>query len=144
MDIKKTLDNASTTLVGTLGAGGRGLFGLDVTNVANYASENTAKNALLWEISNTSPGFANLGYTYAAPSIITVPNGTSSGLQVVAVGNGYNNTNSSDNYIASLFLINPRTGALVAELKTTDTGTLDNPNGLSTPWENGCCIRRGY
>jgi type IV pilus assembly protein PilY1 len=133
MDIKKTLDNASTTLVGTLGAGGRGLFGLDVTNVANYASENTAKNALLWEISNTSPGFANLGYTYAAPSIITVPNGTSSGLQVVAVGNGYNNTNSSDNYIASLFLINPRTGALVAELKTTDTGTLDNPNGLSTP-----------
>lgn len=133
MDIKKTLDNTSTTLVGTLGAGGMGLFGLDITNVANYTDENTAKNALLWEISNTSPGFANLGYTYAAPSIITVPNGSTSGLQVVAVGNGYNNTNSTDNYIASLFLINPRTGALVAELKTTDTGTLDNPNGLSTP-----------
>ena len=132
LDVRKftttsgTTTTSQTLLVGALGAGGRGLFGLDVTNAA-ATSETDAASKILWEISNTSAGFANLGYTYGAPTLLTLPDGT----KAVAVGNGYNNTGNGR---ASLFLINASTGALIKEIDTdTSIGTLATPNGLSTP-----------
>jgi hypothetical protein len=126
LDVRKF--GTQTLLVGALGAGGRGLFGLDVTNAA-VASESEAASKILWEISNTSAGFANLGYTYGAPTLFTLPNGT----KAVAVGNGYNSTGTGTTAgQASLFLINASTGALINEIGT-GVGTAASPNGLSTP-----------
>ena len=130
LDVRKftttsgTTTTSQTLLVGTLGAGGKGLFGLNVTDTA-AASEADAASKILWEKSNASTGFANLGYTYGAPTFLTLPDGT----KAVAVGNGYNNTGNGR---ASLFLINATTGALINEIDT-GVGTLATPNGLSTP-----------
>jgi type IV pilus assembly protein PilY1 len=115
---------SQTILAGALGAGGKGLFGLDVTNSA-ATSEADAASKVLWEITNTKTGFENLGYTYGAPTLLTLPNGSSA----LVVGNGYNN---SGNGHASLFLINASTGALIQELDT-GSGSNTSPNGLSSP-----------
>ena len=124
MDVRKF--GSQTLLVGALGAGGKGLFGLDITNAA-VTSEADAASKILWEISNTSLGFDNLGFTYGAPTLLTLPNGTNA----VVVGNGYNNTGNGR---ASLFLINAKTGALIKEIDTdSNIGTIASPNGLSTP-----------
>lgn len=122
MDVHKF--GSTTILAGALGAGGKGLFGLDVSNAA-ATSETDAAAKILWEITNTSSGFTNLGYTYGAPTLLTLPGGSSA----LVVGNGYNN---SGNGHASLFLINASTGALIREIDT-GSGSTSSPNGLSSP-----------
>lgn len=118
---------SQTILAGALGAGGKGLFGLDVTNAA-ASSETDAASKILWEISATG-NFANLGYAYGAPTLLTLPGGASA----LVVGNGYNSTVGT----ASLFLINPSTGALIQEIDT-ESGSSGSPNGLSSPsfWDS--------
>lgn len=137
LDVSNFRGSAQTILAGTLGAGGKGLFALDVTNAA-ATSEADAASKILWEISNTgikskntsvhnvtSTVYANLGYTYSAPTLLTLPSGTNA----LVVGNGYNNTGNGR---ASLFLIDAATGALIKEIDTV-SGTTASPNGLSTP-----------
>ena len=129
--------SSKTILAGALGAGGKGLFALDVT-VAAATTESDAASKVLWEITNTgikskdsathnptSTAYANLGYTYSAPTQLILPDGT----EALAVGNGYNN---SGNGHASLFLINANTGALIQEIDT-GSGSTTSPNGLSSP-----------
>lgn len=118
-----------TVLVGALGAGGQGLFALDVTNPANF-SESSASNVVLWEFSDADD--PDLGYSFSEASIAKMANG-----QWVAIfGNGYNNTesdgNSSTSGHAVLFIVDIATGSLV---KKIDTGVGDSvtPNGLATP-----------
>lgn len=112
-----------TVLVGTLGAGGKGLFALDVTNPASFGASN-----VLWEFdehaddanSDGSPD-GDLGYTFGQAQIAMLNNG-----QWVAIfGNGYNSTNDR----AYLYVVNLATGALIRKI-ATDTAT---NNGLSTP-----------
>jgi type IV pilus assembly protein PilY1 len=122
MDVHKF--GTQTILAGALGAGGKGLFGLDVTNAA-ATSEADAASKILWEITNATTGFSNLGYTYGAPTLLTLPGGSSA----LVVGNGYNNTGNGH---ASLFLINASTGALIREIDT-GSGSNTSPNGLSSP-----------
>jgi type IV pilus assembly protein PilY1 len=122
LDVRKF--GTQTLLVGALGAGGKGLFGLNITDAA-ADSETAAANKILWEKSNTSTGFANLGYTYGAPTFLTLPDGTNA----VVVGNGYNNTGNGR---ASLFLLNAASGEIIQEIDT-GVGTTATPNGLSTP-----------
>ena len=125
-----------TILAGALGSGGQGLFGLDVTNSGPAtetaaASNSTPGKIVLWEITNATTNFANLGYTYGQPVLRTLSDGTNA----LIVGNGYGN---SGNYKASLFIINPLTGALLHEIVTTDnTPTSTNRNGLSSPTLDG-------
>ena len=112
---------SQTILAGTLGAGGRGLFALDVTNAAATSEDNAAAK-VLWEITNESTGFANLGYTYGAPTLLTLPDGT----DALAVGNGYMNTsanNGTGNGNATLYLIEAKTGALIQEFDTGSGST---------------------
>jgi type IV pilus assembly protein PilY1 len=126
MDVKKF--GSTTVLVGTLGGGGKGIFGLDVTNAAP-ASEADAATKVLWEVNNLVSGFANLGDTYSAPSLATLPDGSNA----VIVGNGYNNGSASGgNGHAVLYVINATTGALIKEFDT-GSGTAAAPNGLSSP-----------
>lgn len=114
---------AKSILVGGLGGGGRGLFALDIGAVPTSESDAAAK--VLWEISNLTTGFANLGHTYGTPVLTKLPNGDAA----LLVGNGYNNTGTGN---ASLFVINPYTGAKIAELDT-GIGSSTSPNGLSSP-----------
>lgn len=139
MDVKAftklvgTANVTQTILTGTLGAGGKALFGLDVTN-AVATSETDAASKVLWEVTSASPGYAELGYTYSAPTLLTLPDGTAA----MVVGNGYNN---GGNGHAVLYLVNAKTGALIhafdtgsGALATATTG----PNGLSSPtlWDS--------
>ena len=117
-------------LVGGLGAGGKGLFALDVTNPL-AADEATAASKILWEITPTtinnaaSGSYANMGYTYGTPVIVPVNSGA--GQSAVIIGNGYIGGSRS-----SLFVINAADGTLIKEL-VVPTASPSGKGGLSTP-----------
>lgn len=100
-----------TILVGTLGAGGREVFALDITNPDSIT--------LLWEF--TSQNDVDLGSTLSVPVVSKLH----SGEWGVIVGNGYNGNNGN----ASLFVLNAATGAVISKLTTSVVGN----NGLSSP-----------
>jgi type IV pilus assembly protein PilY1 len=103
-------------LVGSLGAGGRAVFALDITNPASFGTGD-----VMWEF--THP---DLGYNVGPPAIVRL----SSGEMAVVFGNGYN----SDSHRAKLFVVNLDTGALI---QTVDTGVgsfgATTSNGLAAP-----------
>lgn len=101
-------------LVGALGRGGKGLFGLDVTDPANFDGDD-----VLWEYFPAAD--EDLGYMLGRPIITQLQNGT----WAVIIGNGYNSTSQR----AVLYVFNLSTGALIRKL---DTGVAGD-NGLATP-----------
>ena len=84
-----------TILVGGVGAGGKGLYALDITD-PTADSEAAAASKILWEITPTTvnnaanTAYAELGHTYGIPVIAKLNDGTWAAI----VGNGYNNTGS--------------------------------------------------
>jgi type IV pilus assembly protein PilY1 len=128
-----------TLLVGTTGAGGRAVFGLDVTNPTAFSSAN-----VMWEFTDTATSTAtvdcsafnftgftstnydsnDLGYTLAQPTIARLENGK----WVVIVANGYNSNNGH----AVLFVLDAKTGCIIKKFDT-GSGTTTNKNGLSSP-----------
>lgn len=102
-------------LVGSLGRGGKGVFGLDVTNPGGFGN-----NAVLWDWSGNSLG-NNMGQVLGEPLVVKLNNG----VDAVAVSNGINSTSG----FATLFLINLTTGALIKEFQTSVGGD----NGLFAP-----------
>lgn len=119
-------------LVSTLGAGGKGLFALDVTT-PTATSEADAASKLLWEITpskinaTASASYANLGYTYSTPLIVQL--NTAGNPWAVIIGNGYNNTGNGHGV---LYVINIADGSRIAALDT-GSGSLASPSGLSSP-----------
>lgn len=121
-----------TVLVGGYGAGGRGLFALDVTDPDKFTeSSANAANTVLWEFDNNDD--ADLGYTFSRPYIGL----TKTGRWAAIVGNGYN----ADSGIASLFVL-----FLDANLEdgtwnegtdyikiSTKVGSTTDINGMSSP-----------
>ena len=99
-----------TVLVGGLGAGGRGIYALDVTEPQNF---NQSK--VLWEFTHEDD--PDLGFTFGEPLIARLENGD----WVAIFGNGYN---SQDNQ-AYLFVLD------------LDTGDLRNKIALGNPGGNG-------
>ena len=107
------IDNEwKTILIGSLGAGGKSLFALDITDPDNFTKDN-----VMWEFKH-----ADLGYTFAEPTIARLKNGT----WVVIVGNGYNSNSST----AKLLVIDLKTGALLKSIDTQVGGV--EANGLSS------------
>lgn len=116
-----------TILVGGFNAGGRGFYALDVTDP-------TAPHAL-WEVSNTSTGFANMGFSYGRPEITKLKDGT----WVVLLTSGYNNVSPGDGQ-GYLYVLNAGTGALIRAIPTnvgSDTAAISGvcatapcPSGL--------------
>lgn len=102
-----------TVLVGSLGAGGRGVFALDVTDPNDFSEVNTFTRAtdasanesrrsggwvpVFWDFTAEDVGFADLGYTFSAPTIVQ----TRENYWVAAFGNGY----GSDNGTATLYFV---------------------------------------
>lgn len=100
-----------TILLGTPGAGGRGLFALDITDPGTFTSQR-----VLWEIE--SP---DLGHILGSATLARLAGGR----WVALTGNGY----GSDGQRAMLLVYDLQTGAL---LKRFDTGA-GPANGLSAP-----------
>jgi hypothetical protein len=113
-------DNWHSVVVGGLGAGGKGYFALDVSS-ALAATEGAAADKILWEFHTGSTGAVNLGYSYSRPSIVRLNNGQ----WAAVVANGY----LSGSGVASLYLLDVQTGAVIRELAVAD----DDANGLSSP-----------
>ena len=110
-----------SVLVGSMGAGGRGVFALDVTDPANFAAGN-----VLWEYSH-----AELGVGVTQPSVVRLQSGD----WVAIFGNGYNSSSQK----AMLFVVRLSDGVLL-KLIDTEVGSTSTPNGLATPLavdENG-------
>jgi type IV pilus assembly protein PilY1 len=108
-----------TVLVGSTGAGGKAYYALDIENPSAFGAGN-----VLWEISNQTEDFENLGIAIGKASITRL----ASGKWVAIFGNGYNSdTNKAQLYIANL----DNGGELVAESSAIGDGTVSN--GLATP-----------
>lgn len=108
-----------TILVGTLGAGGRSVFALDVTDPTSFGAGN-----VLWELTDD-----DLGYNVGQPEIVRMRNGD----WAAVFGNGYNSATQR----AILFVVRLSDGAILAKIDT-GAGDADSPNGLaatqSTDW----------
>lgn len=115
-----------TILVGTLRAGGKGLFALDITDPEAVK--------LLWEFdefnyqSNAGhkSGMVGPGYSFPKPTIARLHNGR----WAVVTGNGYEGANTN-NGKAALYIIDAITGKLTKTLEVESPTKA--PNGLSTP-----------
>ena len=120
-----------TMLVGGLGAGGRSVYALDVTNpvappppFVSTDTETTSASKVLWEFTD-----ANLGYVYDAPTLVK----TSAYGWVILVASGYNNPGGR----GYLYVLNPnaptRAGQLLKKIPLpNDAGTDADPTDLST------------
>ncbi len=119
-------------LVGSLGAGGEGVFALDVTDPDNF-SESRADRIVQWEF--TSEDDADLGVVLSAPKVVRLHNGKWG----VLVSNGYNNTYADGSVSSSgnavLFVLDAEDGSVMAKLDTgvgsSDSHSGGYPNGLA-------------
>ena len=121
-----------SVLVGSLGKGGKGIFALDVTDPEHFSA-----NDVLWEVSATQASSAgadasyfadHMGNSLPSASVARMNNSDATKRWAAIVGNGY----ESKNHQAVLFIIDVATGALIKAINT-GVGTVDHPNGLSTP-----------
>lgn len=104
-----------TILVGSLRAGGRGYFALDVTDPTNPS--------LLWEFTQTND--SDVGYSYGEAIVTKRP---SDGKWVALVTSGYNNISPGDGK-GYLYVLDVQTGAVLAKLGT-GVGNTVTPSGL--------------
>ncbi|MGO4552156.1 PilC/PilY family type IV pilus protein [Lysobacter sp. 2RAF19] len=95
-------------LVGALGRGGKGVFGLDVTTPSSFAAGN-----VLWELRDDG---GDMGMVTNEPQIITLNDATNT--KAVMFGNGINSTNGH----AVLFVVNLATGAVIKKIDTGSSG----------------------
>lgn len=96
-----------TTLVGTTGAGGRGVFALDVTTPGSFGA-----SSRLWEINDLDTSLPqavrqNIGHVLGKPVIVPVKAGNGDVSWKAIFGNGYNSASGK----AVLFLVDIGTGA---------------------------------
>ncbi len=103
-----------TVLVSSLGAGGKAVFALDITNPEYFSSDD-----VLWEFSD-----AELGFTIGQATIARMANGEWAAI----FGNGYESSGKR----AQLFIVNLSDGSLIRRIDTLAGGS-GSPNGLSSP-----------
>lgn len=110
-----------TLLVGGLGKGGKGYYGIDITGARRISSEAELSDRILWEFPKDPD--SDMGYSFSKPVI--VKSNSASHPWVVIFGNGY----GSDSGKSALFVISPQSGAVIKKIDA-DTGP---DNGLSSP-----------
>ncbi len=132
-----------SVLVGGLGAGGQGVYALDITDPSDL-TEGNANDVALWEFGDENTvsdvsvgeegasGDPDLGITTSDPNVIRLPNGD----WAAVFGNGYNNTasdgNASSTGNAVLYLVDIETGELIKKFDT-EVGAADDPKGNNRP-----------
>jgi type IV pilus assembly protein PilY1 len=125
-----------TILVGGLGAGGPGFYALDITDPrANTEADVLPK--VLWEFPNTATQALapNIGYSFGKPVIAKTKLGW-----VVLVTSGYNNTAGGGQ--GHLFVLDARTGGVIADIPTTDPASGLDPTGLAqiSAWADNAAL----
>lgn len=135
-----TASDWRTILIGSLAAGGRGYFALDITNPS---SPN-----LLWEFdASAANGDVNLGYSFGKPLLTKRP---SDGKWVVLFSSGYNNIPDNDAFyslpstkfkpnnpaqftggdgVGRMFIVDAASGSKLADI-STGVGNTTTPSGL--------------
>jgi len=113
-----------TVLVGTAGAGGKGVFALNVTNPTTF---NAA--SVLWEVSGSVSGTTGqrIGHVLGKPVIVPTRTGTNDPVWRAVFGNGFGSTSGA----ASLFVVDVATGNVVT-IPVAETGGPGTPNGLGS------------
>lgn len=112
-----------TVLVGTTGAGGRSVFGLDVSDPSAFEA-----GSRLWEIDDQHADAAvrsNIGHVLGKPVIVPVRTGAAAPEWKAIFGNGYN----SESGRAALFVVDVRTGS-ASVIQAVETGAPGGANGL--------------
>ncbi len=112
-----------TVLVGTAGAGGRGVFALDVSTPGSFGN-----GSVLWEVNDkvSNTGIKNnIGHVLGKPIIVPVKVGTTVAWKAI-FGNGYGSINGK----AALFVVNLADGAVTTVLADESDATLPSKNGL--------------
>lgn len=103
-------------VAGTTGAGAKAVFALDATTPTSMNA-----SSVLWEISNTTSGFTELGNVLHDVQIGLLRNG-----QWAAIfGNGYDSASKK----AQLFIVNMNDGSLIKKIDTM-AGSSSAQNGL--------------
>lgn len=116
----------TTVLAGAYGAGGNGVFALDVTNETFSNSVTGATNTVLWEFSDANSTY--MGNSFSEPRIALLNNGE----WAVLFGNGYNSATGR----AALIILYIEEGIdgtwSAGDFEIIDTGFGDvvNKNGL--------------
>ncbi len=98
-----------TIVVGTMGAGGRSVFALDITDPAAMTA-----SKVLWEF--THP---DMGLTIGQAAIVPLPNGQFG----VVVTSGYDTGNTD----GKIWILNPMTGAIIKTITVNNSGDLGPP-----------------
>ena len=111
-----------TVLVGSMGAGAKGIFALDVTKPSDF-SEANAQSLVNFEFTDAND--SDVGHISGPVSIVKMNNGKWAAL----FGNGYNAGGSGQ---ATLFVVDIETGAKLAEIGVGDIDGV-TPNALATP-----------
>lgn len=137
-------------LFGGLGAGGKGLYALDISNLATPADETTLAQKVLWEITADTAGhsstlkavgqpvamgtdYSHLGYTHGTPLLVrvnTAQGTTPSYVDALIVGNGYDDHAAG---VAHLYVIQAATGALMKDFAVGPYAGLGGANGIFNP-----------
>ncbi|BCS97156.1 hypothetical protein DSLASN_27880 [Desulfoluna limicola] len=120
-----TVSGSQDWLVSGLRKGGRGLFGINVTD-----PEDIKENALptIWEYPTKAAPDDDMGYTYGEVTIAE-GNDTSAGGQLIFAANGYDSPNGH-----AVLLILKLDGTLFKKIDTgVGSSTPGNCNGLSDP-----------
>ncbi|AUZ86098.1 pilus assembly protein PilY [Methylophaga nitratireducenticrescens] len=135
-----------TILVSGLGAGGQGIFALDVTDPDVSSTDETAlaSKKVLWEYTDkTDADSVDMGYTFGQPSIVRLQNGQwaalfSGGYNNTVDNHGDGSTNDSTTGNAVLYLVDLFDGTIIAKFNTKqgsedDPTDNDRPNGFASP-----------
>lgn len=104
-----------TLLIGSLGAGGRSLFALDVSDPEHFDA-----NDILWEFSDDALGYPVNQFIHVSAGLLRSDD------WVLIAGNGYGSLNDT----AALLIVNLATGERLA-LLDTEVGSASDPNGLA-------------
>lgn len=112
-----------TVLVGGVGAGGRGVYALNVSNPAAFSATDR-----LWEINANHANTTvknSIGHVIGKPVVVPVKTYDGTVRWKAIFGNGYNSTSRA----AVLFVVDIATGA-VTTISATETGAPAGDNGL--------------
>lgn len=115
----------TNVLIGTMGAGGKGIFAIDVTGTARTdgVAALGASN-VLWEISDQSTNGGDLGYVTSNVQAGYVQDG---GGWYAFIGNGHDSAHGR----AALLVVDLSTGAIVKSFELPGADGIASPNGLS-------------
>lgn len=128
-------DTWKTVLVGSLGAGGRSVFALDVTDPDNFGANN-----VLWEFGYVAgvecddeavdvTGCEDMGYSFGTPIVARMKNGA----WVAIFGNGYAYGDGTNARTAQLYIVDIADGTLIRRIDTgAGSADVNVASGLSS------------